>query len=117
MGVWDSQSLDGTVKGEHIGEMSIVEPESRGGYKNSPIGSVFCCGEGGEQRGESEGKLEKVLQPHDEAGGILNQEDGEKEGKNWKRRKCVEVKTVPACDDRCFPLTVVDKVLTRADKD
>ena len=43
LGVWDSKTLDRAVEGENIGEMAVVEPESRRRYEDGPVGCVFCC--------------------------------------------------------------------------
>lgn len=40
LGVGDSQTFDGAVEGEGVGQVSIVEPESGGADQNGPVGGV-----------------------------------------------------------------------------
>ena len=44
--VWDAEALDGAVEGEHVREVSVVEPEARGPHQDGPVGRVLGGGKG-----------------------------------------------------------------------
>jgi len=47
--VRDTETFNGAVEGEDIGEMPIIEPEARCGDEDGPIGGVVGWSEKGEE--------------------------------------------------------------------
>ena len=64
LGVGNTETFDGSVHGEDIGEVAVVEPESRCADENGPVASMFgesgCC----EQSRCHEGVVLKVGELH-----------------------------------------------------
>lgn len=63
LGVGDAQPLDGSVYGQDIGEMAVVEPEARRADEDGPVAGVLGEDDGGQQSGH-EGREAKVAQLH-----------------------------------------------------
>lgn len=59
LAVGNAQTLDGTVDGQHIGEVTVVEPEARGTDQDGPVAGVFGKGMAEEKGREEDGELEE----------------------------------------------------------
>lgn len=68
LAVGDAQTLDGTVDGQHIGEVTVVEPEARGADQDGPIAGVLGEGMAKQQGRKEDGELEEGRELHHEDG-------------------------------------------------
>lgn len=65
LGVGDAEALDGSVHGEDIGEVAVVEPESRRADEDGPVAGMLGEDGGCEQCRRHEGVESKRGQVHD----------------------------------------------------